>query len=389
MMLAILLVSLLAVSAVSAADNATTDVAGVDNINDKVVSEQNLNSGEVISSESASDLLEDDYDDYGDYDDDSDYDEQKIEIIADDIDFYYSTTYSYIVSLVDYYGYPVSDAEELKVIYDDGEEEIGEYNDDEEGQYLFSMDTIANRKATFILTDPYYKADPVTINVKISKSPVKITTKTYYSNTKQYSILKATVKDDDGEPIYEGKVKFNINGKSYYVNVEDGVATKKIKLTKAKTYTYSATYIGNSHYKCSKTSTSKIYVYSSTKNARTFSVSGYKFTLTQNQYNKLINAKNTGKTVTYAIKTNKKVKQTITYDYKNYRTIKAIAYAYISFGGKKLNRQEQYPNKYTIYVETKYTPYVEKGKVMLIKKASTIYGLKSAKVTDITKLRMI
>ena len=327
--------------------------------------------------------------DYDNYDDDyDDYDEkEKIEIIVEDIDFYYSTTYSYIVSLADESGYPIDDVNELRVVYSDGDEEIGEF--DEDGDYLFSMDKIANRKATFYLIDSNYKADPVTINVKISKSPVKISTKVYYSNTKQYSILKAIVKDVDGEPIDEGKVKFNINGKSYYSNVKNGIATKKIKLTKAKTYTYSATYIGNDHYKNSKTSSSKIYVYSSTKKDRTFSVKGYKFTLTQNQYNKLINAKNTGKTVGYNIKTNKKVKQTITKNHKNYRTVKAIAYAYINYGGKAPYKQTQSPNKYTIFVETKYTAYVTKGKLMLTKTSSTINGLKSAKVRDMTHFRMI
>lgn len=315
-----------------------------------------------------------------------DKNKEKIEIIVDDLDLYYSTAYSYIVSLVDEYGDSIYDVEELKVTYDDGDEEIGEYDD--EGYYLFSMDKIANRKATLTLTDPYYWAYPVTINVKISKSPVKITTKNYYSNTKQYSILKAIVKDTDGEPIAEGKVKFDINGKSYYVNVENGVATKKIKLTKAKTYTYSATYIGNDHYKDSKTASSKIYVYSSSKKARTLNIKGYKVTLTQNQYNNLIKAKNTGKTISYTLNTHKKVKQTITSNYKNFKTIKAPVYITISYGGKEPKRQQQYPNKYSIFAETKYTAYATKGKLILTKDASTINGLKNAKVTDMSHFSM-
>ena len=313
--------------------------------------------------------------------------DQMVEIIAEDIDLYYSTTYGYIVSVVNQYGNPVVDAEELKVVYDDGQEEIGEYDDD--GIFLFNQDTIGNRNATILLIDSYYRANPVTINVKISKSPVKITAKAYYSNTKQYSILKAVLKDTDGEPIDEGKVKFNINGKSYYVNVKNGVATKKIKLTKAKTYTYSATYIENGHYKKSKTSSSKIYVYSSSKKGRTFNIKGYKFTLTQNQYNKLINAKNTGKTVRYTIKTNKKVTQTISYDYKKFKTIKAIAYAYISYGGNEPRGQREYHNMYSIFIETKYTAYTTKGKLILTQKASTINGLKNAKVTDMSHFSMM
>ena len=294
----------------------------------------------VVDESSDTDDYDDSYDDYDDYDEDyddsyddyddygDDYDKEKIKIIVKNINLYYSTTYSYIVSLADEYGDTVDDVEELKVVYSDGEEEIGEF--DEDGNYLFSMDKIANRKATFYLTDSYYEADPVTINVKISKSPVKISTKAYYSNTKQYTVLKATVKDADGELIDEGKVQFKINGKTYDVRVSDGVAIKKIKLTKPKTYTYMATYVENTHYKKSKISQNKAYVYSSSKKARTFSIKGYKFTLTQNQYNKLFNAKNTGKKLIYNIKTNKKIWQTIekvSYSYK-WKYVKTVDLVY-------------------------------------------------------------
>lgn len=355
-------------------------------------------------------------------------DKEKIEIIAQDIDLYYSTSYSYFVSLVDEYGDPVYDVDELKVVYDDGEEEIGYCDDD--GDYLFSQETIGNRNAILTLTDSYYWAYPVTINVKISKSPVKITAKAYYSNTKQYSILKAIVKDNDGEPIEEGKVKFDINGKAYYASVKDGVATKKIKLTKPKTYTYSATYIENDHYKDSKVSSSKIYVYSSSKNARTFNINGYKITLTQNQYNKLINAKNTNKMVYFEVKTNKYVTQTYqtckitekwvlykknTYPYgyyfnknkykvKNYRkiwiddgaydliadiykkvstkniitkTVKARVSILISYGGKT-GGQLASANKYCMILNTPYqNPGYDTCKPWL-------YGTKSS--TDLNKL---
>ncbi|WP_405273979.1 hypothetical protein, partial [Methanobrevibacter sp.] len=125
-----------------------------------------------------------------------------------------------------------------------------------------------------------------------------------------------------------------------------------------------------------------------TKNARTFSVKGYKVTLTQNQYNNLIKAKNTGKTISYTLNTHKKVKQTITSDYKNFKTIKAPVYISISYGGKEPKRQQQYPNKYTIFAETKYTAYATKGKLILTKDASTINGLKSAKVTDMSHFSM-
>jgi hypothetical protein len=70
---------------------------------------------------------------------------------------------------------------------------------------------------------------------------------------KGYKItLKATVKSY-GKNVNEGQVAFKINGKTYKVNVKNGVATKKIKLKKIKTYKYSATYLGNKNlYKSAK-----------------------------------------------------------------------------------------------------------------------------------------
>ena len=344
----------------------------------------------------------DDYEDYDDYDDYDDYgDKEKIKIVVKNIDMYYSTTYGYIVSLVDENGDSVDEIDELKVVYSDGDEEIGEF--DEDGDYLFNMDKIANRKATFYLTDSYYEANPVTINVKISKSPVKISTKAYYSNTKQYTVLKATVKDSDGESIDEGKVQFKINNQTYNVTVKNGVAIKKIKLTRAKTYTYTANYLENSHYRKSKISENKAYVYSSSKKARTFTIKGFKFTLTQDQYNKLINAKNTGKKLIYKVKANKKVYDS-NYKYNNikkhwindgvyyqtcklykkvevkkvtYKKLNSRVYARI---GYVLNGQVG-NDKYWVEIMTDNGGVV-KGKLHWEVKSSTLTGLKTAKPKD-------
>ena len=63
--------------------------------------------------------------------------------------------------------------------------------------------------------------------------------------------------------------------------------------------------MGTDNYRNSNEVFAKIYVYSTSKKAKTFKIKGYKFTLNMKQYTKLINAKNTGKTVQYKIKTNK------------------------------------------------------------------------------------
>lgn len=331
----------------------------------------------------------------------SDDDKEQAEIIADDVDLYYSTTYGYIVNLVDGYGHPIDYVDDLRVIYEDGQEDYGIY--DSNGDYLFNQDVIGNRKAKIILTDTYYKANPVTINVKISKSPVKINAKVSYTHTKQYATLRVNVKDADYEPVDEGIVKIKINGKTYNVRVSDGVAIKKIKLTKAKTYSYSATYVGNNHYRSSKTSHSKVYVYGCTKKDRTYNINGYQVTLNLKQYTKLINAKNSNKVVYFKLSTNRYVKQTYnvyktstswkymgikTPEYchergwtcKNYvkhwisdgeyyytceaykkvkvtttsyKTVNAKVYMRFSYGGKT-GAQYAFPNKYCVALSTNY-----------------------------------
>lgn len=312
-------------------------------------------------------------------------------IIAEDMSEEYDPSGNDIMfNIQDLDGNPIEDGEPA-VTYDNKKVRAGydsqHHYSKNPGTYVLDVDPNAgNHKVKIELNTSKYLAKPVLMNVKIDKSPAKLSLKRYVTTTKEYAVLKATVKDAYGDKIYEGKVKFKVNGKTYNGNVKNGVATKKIKLKKAKTYTYTATF-ASKNFK-TKSVSSKIHVYSSSKNARTFSLNGYKFTLSQYQYNKLISAKNTGKTVSYTIKTNKKVKQTIVNNYKNYRTINAFAYAYISYGGKEPQAQRQSPNKYSIFVETKYTAYVTKGKLILTKQATTIDGLKSAKVSDMSHFIM-
>ena len=272
-------------------------------------------------------------------------------------------------------------------------------------------------------------------NSEEDKEPIKITTKKYYTTDQRYAILKAVLTDPDCFDVNEGIVKFTVDGKSYDVKVHDNVATMKIKLDKPKTYTYTATYMGTDYYQTSKTSSSKIYVYSTSKNARTFKIKGYKFTLTDNQYAKLINAKNTGKSVYYKIKTNKIIKQKFKkYSYKwkydstvlletahrlvdkypwlykygsikkhwisdaeyyytaklykeveivSYKTKNSRVYAYISY---VLNGQLG-KDKYGVEIMTDNYPVV-KGKLHWLVKSSTILGLKTAKAKDMKNFSM-
>ena len=96
-------------------------------------------------------------------------------------------------------------------------------------------------------------------------SIVKTTTKVTAKKASAYKGYKVTLKavlskTKDGKKVNEGKVKFKINGKTYTVKVKNGAATKKIKLTKVKTYKYTAQFLGNENIKKCKVASGKAVV---------------------------------------------------------------------------------------------------------------------------------
>ena len=111
----------------------------------------------------------------------------------------------------------------------------------------------------FDSANSYYSEPTTTFNIVINQANSgSLKLNKWISTTKSYATLKATVKDSKGNNINEGTVSFLINGKSYKVNVKNGVATKKVKLTSAKTYSYKAIFTSKNYN--SKTATSKVYV---------------------------------------------------------------------------------------------------------------------------------
>ena len=97
---------------------------------------------------------------------------------------------------------------------------------------------------------PHVTVSSVKKTATVIKAPVSV--KAHKASEYQgFKItLKATVKSQ-GKKVSEGTVKFKINGKTYSAKVKNGVATKKIKLKKAKKYTYAAKFT-SSNYKPSK-----------------------------------------------------------------------------------------------------------------------------------------
>ena len=97
---------------------------------------------------------------------------------------------------------------------------------------------------------PHVTAAAVKKTVNIKKAPVKV--KAY--KVSEYKGFKITLKakvTSLGKKVNEGTVKFKINGKTYNAKVKNGIATKKLKLKKAKKYTYTAKF-KSSNYQTSK-----------------------------------------------------------------------------------------------------------------------------------------
>ena len=271
----LILFVLLSISCVCAVENETvTDELNQDLIldNDESLSEDNYNAEFIV---------------------DTEYNEK------------YSPYNEFNVFLFDDNGNEIT-GKDVRIIWNNGKQEKLYEWDDYSGYNTFIDKNVGNYKTTVILKDTKFNAEPVTANIKITKATVKLTAKKWISTTKQQSVLKVTVKDHNGDPVDEGTVKFTVNGKSYNVKVHDGKATKKIKLTKAKVYKYTAIFTGK-NYNSKKTS-SNVYV-KKAKKYYTLKIKNpkikrtFKVNMPYKKYVKILNAKNNNKFKEYAIST--------------------------------------------------------------------------------------
>lgn len=197
-------------------------------------------------------------------------------------------------------------------------------------------------------------ANSITKSATVKKSSVSMSLAKASTYQGYKLTLKATVKSQ-GRNVNEGTVKFTINGKTYSVAVKNGVATKSIKLKKAKTYKYTATFVGD--------------------NFNTKKVAG-KAKVNKRYATKIVikNKKgyyNTKKTITVKVKTKsgKKVKDGYIYvgSSDSYSKVKnGKAKLYVTFSGNYKKGKYSYSSGFTFYfkksVSTKFKlKYVPKS----------------------------
>lgn len=329
-MLAMLLVSLLAISVVSASENVTDDAVGVDD------------SAEVT--DLADDVVEQE----------SDFEDYQPRIIPQGYSYRqnipqqinyttdYDDYYGYYIAVVDEEGYNIPDLEVRLVDANTNEEEMAfDYQEDEDLYWCsVSLMGTGNHSCKIIVDDYYYDVKPIDFNLEIVKSDVDLVLKETYVVKGDYATIKAKVTDMEDSPIIlEGKLKFTVNGKNYYRSVdENGIATLKVKMNKQGNIAYSAVYTGGENHNPSNIKKSKIHVLSTGKSARTISIKGYKVVIPLDKYKKLINAKYNGKTYVYTLNTGKTIKQKVTVINKKTgksttKTVKSKVFFYIGFDG--------------------------------------------------------
>ena len=162
---------------------------------------------------------------------------------------------TYIITLKDVEGQPLANRE-ISISFNN---EVIKVTTDANGVAEFSFDL--NKKGKYpvsiaFLGDKEHKGAFATATITIDpiKTGLTASAKTYLATAKTKSFT-ATLKDAKGNILANKKVTFTVNGKTYTANTNaKGVATVKLALTAAKTYTVTIKFAGDSVYAASTVS---------------------------------------------------------------------------------------------------------------------------------------
>ena len=391
MILAMLFISLLAVSAVSASENVTADTIRADDLNDNIDFDDE-------------DYYDDYYEDYN-YEDEYSSDSFQPRIIPEEYSYRqnipdqinystdYEDNYGYYISVVNEDGYNIPDLEvQLADAKTNKKLMAFDYDENEDAYWCcISNMGVGNHSCKIIVDDYYYDIKPIYFNLEIVKSDVELILKETTVVKGDYAILKAKITNFEGSTIYEdGQVKFTVNGKNYYRNINDnGYATLKVQMNKQGTITYSAAYMGDENHNPSSTKKSKIHVLSTSKSARTIKIKGYSVVIPLDKYKKLVNAKNNGKTYVFKLNTKRTIKQKVDiYNKKTFKkttkTVKSRIYIYVAFDGSGKYAGSLPKNQYVAEITTsnqhRYGNIICKKWLFGYKQSKVFTKLNSAKV---------
>ena len=391
MILAMLFISLLAVSAVSASENVTADTIRADDLNDNIDFDDE-------------DYYDDYYEDYN-YEDEYSSDSFQPRIIPEEYSYRqnipdqinystdYEDNYGYYISVVNEDGYNIPDLEvQLADAKTNKKLMAFDYDENEDAYWCcVSNMGVGNHSCKIMVDDYYYDIKPIYFNLEIVKSDVELILKETTVVKGDYAILKAKITNFEGSTIYEdGQVKFTVNGKNYYRNINDnGYATLKVQMNKQGTITYSAAYMGDENHNPSSTKKSKIHVLSTSKSARTIKIKGYSVVIPLDKYKKLVNAKNNGKTYVFKLNTKRTIKQKVDiYNKKTFKkttkTVKSRIYIYVAFDGSGKYAGSLPKNQYVAEITTsnqhRYGNIICKKWLFGYKQSKDFTKLNSAKV---------
>ncbi len=376
--LAIFLVSLLAVSAVSATDNATSDIISVDNDeNDEISLSEISNEDEVMLGRSSNVVeMNDDGDKLASEEDGYD------NVYVNSLNGYYGKEniikYGWTGQFNGYFKiYKGSTLLYEKALYSSD----GSHDESYDGSAIKSAGTY---KA--LICDEFDDT-LAQATIKINKASTRILSPSFSSKIGSKEYLVAGIAHPKEKKLYEtsGTAKFKIAGKTYTAKFKKGIAYVLIKLPlKAKTYKCAAKFLGNSNYKASsckftiKLNNGKVVILKKNKKVK---VGKYTVKLTSKQYKALVKAFNKDKSKTLDFKTGYKHKVKVPYTkaVKKYKTTKAVKTWYGSSYMPMINKM--HANGWTKVSEYTYNQPNPKNKYGIGLSSYTIAVCKWVKVT--------
>ena len=254
LLLTIIFVSILAVSAVNAADNATNDVVGEnlasDDVSEEIISEaDDLNTSDDILSHEKQDVLDTDCNDsvISQNSNESVLEATYADVYLDSITTRYNSGKYFYFGWLGYFdGY-------FKV-YKGSSLYFNEYLDGYDDDRQWSLRGMPSGTYTAKLIT-YNGITLGMANIVIKKSSSKISVKSFKATAGSVFYCYAYVKDKyNGGGYNGGTVHYKINGKTYKAILKNGVAVAKIRIpNKVKTFTCKATFSGGKNVYSSST----------------------------------------------------------------------------------------------------------------------------------------